>query len=147
MTLEENFGPKYDDEYLKGLFGLTSDEILATGVSVQTYIVKNIKSALRNPQAWAVWDAKRTPVARAQAEWRRLALRAYAVIFASFGLLIISAIPAVERSAGTLVHLLRGLAVVGTLVVFAICVPAYRWNFRYHKLRRAEKRERTAGSR
>jgi len=143
MTVEENSGPKYDDEYLKGLFGLTSDEIRATGVSVQMYIVKNGKKALRNPQARAIWLSKLSPADHAQAEWRRLALRAYAVIFASFGLLIASAIPALE-TARVVVDVLRGLAGTGTLVVFAICVPAYRWNFRYHKLRRAEKRERAA---
>jgi hypothetical protein len=138
---EQAKGPKYDDEYLQGVFGMTSAEILATGVSVQMYIVRNGKKALRNPKARAIILAKYSPAERAQENWRHLALRAYVFIFLSFGLLIVSTIPAIEHSAGDLVEALRDLAGVGILIVFGFAVPAFRSYFRYVRLNRAENRD------
>jgi hypothetical protein len=137
--LEQAKRVKCDDEYLQGIFGMTSAEILATGVSVQTYIVKNGKKALRNPKAKAVLLAKYSPGERSQERWRRLALRAYLFIFLSFGLLIVSAIPAIGHSAGGLVRVLRALAGVGMLIVIGFAVPAFWSYFKYVRLNRAEK--------
>jgi hypothetical protein len=130
---------KYDDDYLKAIFGLTSHEIRATGVSVEDYIVRNATKALRNPKARKVSLSKASPSRRAEERWQRLALKSYLVIFVSFGLLLISAIPIVERDQRVLTDVLRFSAGAGCLVAFGVAMPAFRSFFKFLKLRREDK--------
>ncbi len=130
---------RYDDDYLEALFGMTSQQIQATGTSVEGYIVRNTKRVLKDPKAKAVYLSRLSPAERALQRWREIALKDYVVMFTGFGLLLISAIPGLERSEPPIVDALRWGAGVVTLLAVAIAVPAFRSYFKYLKLRRADK--------
>jgi len=58
-----SIGPenKYHEEYLKALFDKSSDEILASGVSVEEHIAHNLRKALKDPKAKKVYMSRLSP--------------------------------------------------------------------------------------
>jgi hypothetical protein len=130
---------KYDEEFLKAMFGKSSAEILASGVSVEDYIVHNANKSLKNAAAKKDFLSRLSPARRASDHWEELAIRGYVVMFISFGLLLISAIPVIEHRERVLTDVLRGGALLGTAITCAIAVPALQSYFKYIKLRRQDK--------
>jgi len=135
--MSSNEPPHYNDDYLLGLFGMTSEEIRATGVSVEAYVAHNARKALKNPDARKVYLSKLSPADRALQNGRERALKTYPVIFVSFSLLLLSAIPAVNKHPVP-TEILRLGAVVGCILAFAMAVPAVRSFFNYSKLKRRQ---------
>lgn len=138
-TVEVGRQNRYDDDYLEAIFGMTSEQIQATGTSVEAYIIHNAKKALKEPKAKAVYLSRMSPAKRALQRWREIAVKCYIVMFTAYGLLLISAIPSLERSEPSVVDALRWGAEAVTVLAVAIAVPALRSYFKYLKLRRSGK--------